>query len=79
MTILPKGTGTITAASAASGSRVLGVGGYRPERVVEKMMFKENWTNLPGTFAQIKRFFIGAKDQEAPAEKVQQAAAAAAD
>ena len=34
MTILPKGTGTITAASAASGSRVLGVGGYRPERVV---------------------------------------------
>jgi radical SAM superfamily enzyme YgiQ (UPF0313 family) len=36
---------------------------YRPERVWEKMMFKENWTNLPGTFAQIKRFFIGSKDQ----------------
>ena len=29
--------------------------------VLEKMMFKENWTNLPGTFAQIKRFFIGAR------------------
>jgi hypothetical protein len=41
------------------------------------MMFKENWTNLPGTFAQIKRFFIGVKDQEAPAEKVQKMAAAA--
>jgi radical SAM superfamily enzyme YgiQ (UPF0313 family) len=36
---------------------------YRPERVMEKMMFKENWTNLPNTFAQIKRFFIGSKDQ----------------
>ncbi len=36
---------------------------YRPERVIEKMMFKENWTNLPNTFAQIKRFFIGTKDQ----------------
>ncbi|MBE2237165.1 MAG: hypothetical protein IAE81_05205, partial [Caldilineaceae bacterium] len=47
---------------------------YRPERVVEKMMFKENWTNLPATFAQVKRFFIGAKDQEAPAEKVAAAA-----
>jgi len=44
---------------------------------VEKMMFKENWTNLPATFAQVKRFFIGAKDQEAPVEKVQKVAAAA--
>jgi radical SAM superfamily enzyme YgiQ (UPF0313 family) len=50
---------------------------YRPERVVEKMMFKENWTNLPATFGQIKRFFIGSKDQLAPAEKAQRAAAAA--
>jgi radical SAM superfamily enzyme YgiQ (UPF0313 family) len=49
---------------------------YRPERVVEKMMFKENWTNLPGTFAQIKRFFIGVKDQQAPATKAQANAAA---
>jgi radical SAM superfamily enzyme YgiQ (UPF0313 family) len=49
---------------------------YRPERVVEKMLFKENWTNLPGTFAQIKRFFIGAKDQQAPATKAQVDAAA---
>jgi anaerobic magnesium-protoporphyrin IX monomethyl ester cyclase len=40
---------------------------YRPERVLEKMMFKENWTNLPNTFAQIKRFFIGSKDQTADA------------
>jgi hypothetical protein len=36
---------------------------YRPERVLEKMMFKENWTNLPATFSQIRRFFIGSKDQ----------------
>jgi len=50
---------------------------YRPERVVEKMMFKENWTNLPNTFAQIKRFFIGARDQQAPAEKMHKVAAAA--
>lgn len=39
---------------------------YRPERVLEKMMFKENWTNLPHTFGQIRRFFIGNKDQHAP-------------
>jgi len=45
---------------------------YRPERVLEKMMFKENWTNLPGTFSQIRRFFIGNKDQHAP--KTEQAA-----
>jgi radical SAM superfamily enzyme YgiQ (UPF0313 family) len=32
---------------------------YRPERVWEKMTFKENWTNLPNTVAQAKRFFIG--------------------
>ncbi|MCB9159014.1 MAG: radical SAM protein [Caldilineaceae bacterium] len=37
---------------------------YRPERVWEKMTFKENWTNLPNTFAQMKRFFIGNQDQE---------------
>ena len=36
---------------------------YRPERVWEKMTFKENWTNLPNTVAQVKRFFIGNKDQ----------------
>ena len=47
---------------------------YRPERVWEKMTFKENWTNLPGTFAQIKRFFIGSKDQLAPADKAKDAA-----
>ena len=46
---------------------------YRPERVWEKMTFKENWTNLPGTFAQIRRFFIGTKDQASP-EKVKGAA-----
>ena len=28
------------------------------------MMFKENWTNLPKTVAQAKRFFIGNKDQQ---------------
>ena len=42
---------------------------YRPERVLEKMMFKENWTNIPNTVAQIKRFFIGSKDQMAPHNK----------
>ena len=47
---------------------------YRPERVWEKMTFKENWTNLPATFGQIKRFFIGSKDQMAPAEKVKSVA-----
>ncbi len=41
---------------------------YRPERVLEKMMMVENWTNLPNTFAQIKRFFIGNKDQSAAAK-----------
>ena len=30
----PKGTGTITAAEGATYSRMMGVGGYRPERVV---------------------------------------------
>jgi len=39
---------------------------YRPERVWEKMTFKENWTNLPKTMAQVRRFFIGSKDQSAP-------------
>jgi radical SAM superfamily enzyme YgiQ (UPF0313 family) len=38
---------------------------YRPERVWEKMTFKENWTNLPNTMAQVRRFFIGNKDQSA--------------
>ena len=41
---------------------------YRYERVLEKMMFKENWTNLPNTFAQMKRFFIGNGDQNGPGE-----------
>lgn len=41
---------------------------YRYERVLEKMMFKENWTNLPNTFAQMKRFFIGNGDQSGPDE-----------
>ncbi len=36
---------------------------YRPERVAENLMFKENWTNLPKTLSQVKRFFIGSKDQ----------------
>ena len=50
---------------------------YRPERVMEKMMFKENWTNLPATLRQIKRFFIGSKDQTAPAEQAAARQAAA--
>lgn len=41
---------------------------YRPERVWEKMTMKENWTNLPNTFAQMRRFFVGNKDQNAVAE-----------
>jgi len=41
---------------------------YRPGRVWEKMTMKENWTNLPNTFAQVQRFFIGNKDQHAVAE-----------
>jgi len=40
---------------------------YRPERVWEKMTFKENWTNLPNTLAQVKRFFIGSEKQTADA------------
>jgi len=32
------------------------------------MMFKENWTNLPATFRQAKRFFLGNKDQSAHKE-----------
>lgn len=45
---------------------------YRPERVWEKMTFKENWTNLPNTIAQAKRFFIGSSDQKEsiPTEKI---------
>ncbi len=38
-------------------------------------MFKENWTNLPGTFAQIKRFFIGSKDQAVPEQPAAKTAA----
>jgi hypothetical protein len=38
---------------------------YRPERVWEKMTFKENWTNLPNTMSQVRRFFIGNGDQSA--------------
>src|SRR5690349_23948092 len=30
----PKGTGTITVAEGATYSRIMGVGGYRPERIV---------------------------------------------
>ncbi|NJN83848.1 MAG: hypothetical protein HC802_17290 [Caldilineaceae bacterium] len=41
---------------------------YRPERVWEKMTFKENWTNLPNTIAQARRFFIGNRDQSKPVE-----------
>ena len=36
---------------------------YRPERVLEKALMKDNWLNLPGTLGQFKRFFLGAKDQ----------------
>jgi radical SAM superfamily enzyme YgiQ (UPF0313 family) len=43
---------------------------YRPERVWEKMMFKENWINPINTLAQVKRFFIGSQDQLAPKSKV---------
>ena len=39
---------------------------YRPERVWEKMTFRENWTNLPNTLTQVRRFFIGNKGQGAP-------------
>jgi hypothetical protein len=40
---------------------------YRPERVLEKAMMKDNWTNLPATIGQFKRFFVGAPDQNVPA------------
>ena len=43
---------------------------YRPERVLEKMMMKENWTNIPATMTQIKRFFIGTKEQATPSQKL---------
>ena len=39
---------------------------YRPERVLEKAMMKDNWLNIPATIGQFKRFFVGAKDQQAP-------------
>ena len=45
---------------------------YRPERVWEKMTFKENWTNLPNTIAQAKRFFIGSQDQSEVVDAVGQ-------
>ncbi len=44
---------------------------YRPRRVLEKALMKENWTNLPNTLAQVKRFFIGHKDQTADAVSAQ--------
>lgn len=50
---------------------------YRPERVLEKMLLKENWTNLPNTMAQVKRFFIGSKEQTAETEKGKKQAVAA--
>jgi hypothetical protein len=28
-------------------------------------MMKDNWLNIPGTIGQFKRFFLGAKDQQA--------------
>lgn len=34
MTVAPKGTGTIQSATGSVGSKIRGVGGYRPERVV---------------------------------------------
>lgn len=34
MTISPKGTGTIASVAGSTGSRIIGVGGYRPERIV---------------------------------------------
>ena len=43
---------------------------YRPERVLEKMMFVENWTNLPNTLAQVRRFFIGNSDQSKPEDAI---------
>jgi anaerobic magnesium-protoporphyrin IX monomethyl ester cyclase len=49
---------------------------YRPERVGKDDVQGE-LDKSAGTFGQIKRFFIGSKDQEAPAEKVQKIAAAA--
>jgi hypothetical protein len=42
---------------------------YRPERVWEKMTIKDNWTNLPNTLSQFRRFFVGRKDQHAPQAK----------
>jgi radical SAM superfamily enzyme YgiQ (UPF0313 family) len=50
---------------------------YRPERVWEKMTFKENWTNLPNTVAQMKRFFIGNGDQTADQQEMAQEQVAA--
>jgi 3-oxoacyl-[acyl-carrier-protein] synthase-3 len=34
VTVAPKGTGTIQSATGSVGSKIRGVGGYRPERVV---------------------------------------------
>ena len=41
-------------------------------------MFKENWTNIPATLAQVKRFFIGTPDQQPPSERPAQRTKAAA-
>lgn len=42
---------------------------YRPERVLEKAMMKDLWLDLPRTVGNAMRFFVGAKDQAAPAKK----------
>ena len=42
---------------------------YRPKRVWEKATFKENWTNLPNTVSQARRFFVGNKSQSAADSK----------
>lgn len=49
---------------------------YRPKRVLEKALMKDNWLNLPQTLAHYKRFFLGNKN-EVPQEKLNQAKVAA--
>jgi hypothetical protein len=41
---------------------------YRPQRVLEKALMKDNWLNIPQTLAHYKRFFLGNK-HEAPQEQ----------
>ncbi len=50
---------------------------YRPERVLEKALMKDNWLNLHKTVGQFKRFFVGAKDQQAAPHSVETAKAVA--